>query len=245
MKKLRLRLRLTFSSILSAGLVVLLDCTVFTAIAPAAEPAPAVAANGFSAERLQRLDTVIQDYIARRQLAGAVVSIARNGQPVCLKAYGMQDIENGKPMPTDAIFRIASMSKAVTTVAVMMLYEEGKLLLKDPVSKYIPAFQNSVVAVPPPAGSPSGVRYVTIPAKRPIQIRDLLTHTAGLTYGDGLAVDDYKKANLYGWGSAYYPQYLVDPQERMVALFMTQLMPAEGLDLVQKFKVLTYQVLGK
>jgi len=188
MKTSRRCLALNFSSFLSATVALLLGCAVFLTIALAAEPAPAAAANGFSAERLQRLDTVIQDYIARRQLAGAVVSIARDGQPVC---------------------------------------------------------QNSVVAVPPPAGSPSGVKYVTVPAKRPIQIHDLLTHTAGLTYGDGLAIDDYKKADLYGWGSAYYPQYLVDPQERMVALFMTQLMPDGGVDLVKKFKVLTYQALVK
>ena len=152
MKTFRLRLTSTLSAFLPAGLAVLRGRAIFAAVAPAAEPAPVVAANGFSPERLQRLDAVIQDYIARRQLAGAVVSIARDGQPAYLKAYGMQDVENGIPMPTDAIFRIASMSKAVTTVAVMMLYEEGKLLLRDPVSKYIPAFQNSVVAVPPPAG---------------------------------------------------------------------------------------------
>jgi CubicO group peptidase (beta-lactamase class C family) len=218
MNMLHLRLGLTRFSIFPAGLAMLLGLAVFTAVAPAAEPVPAVDANGFSPERLQRLDTVIQDYIARRQLAGAVVSIARDGRPAYLKAYGMQDIENGKPMPTDAIMRIASMSKAVTTVAVMMLYEDGKLLLKDPVSKYIPAFKDSVVAVPPPAGSPAGVKYVTVPAKRPIQIRDLLTHTAGLTYGDGLAIDDYKKANLYGWYFANHDETIGDAIQRLAKL---------------------------
>jgi CubicO group peptidase (beta-lactamase class C family) len=201
-----------------AGFALLLGLAVFVPVAPAAEPAPAVDANGFSLERLQRLDSVIQDYIARRQLAGAVVSIARDGRPAYLKAYGLQDIENGKPMPTDAIFRIASMSKAVTTVAVMMLYEEGKLLLKDPVAKYIPAFQDSVIAVPPSAGSPAAVKYVTVPAKRPIQIRDLLTHTAGLTYGDGLAIDDYKKANLYGWYFANHDETIGDAIQRLAKL---------------------------
>ena len=218
MKTSRRRLALNLSSILPGRVVLLLGCAVFLSIASAAEPAPAAAANGFSPERLQRLDTVILDYIARRQLAGAVVSIARDGQPAYLKAYGMQDIENGKPMPTDAIFRIASMSKAVTTVAVMMLYEEGKLLLRDPVSKYIPAFENSVVAVPPPAGSPSGVKYVTVPTKRPIQIRDLLTHTAGLTYGDGLAIDDYKKASLYGWYFANHDETIGEAIQRLAKL---------------------------
>jgi CubicO group peptidase (beta-lactamase class C family) len=334
-------------------------------------------------------------------------------------------------MAPDAIFRIASMSKAVTSIAVMMLYEEGKFLLHDPVEKFIPAFKNSVVAVAPPKGSAAATKFVTEKARRPIQIRDLLTHTAGLTYGSGLAADLYKDAKLthwylagkdetlatvidrlatlplhghpgevyqygystdvlgrlvevvsglpldrffaerifgplkmvdacfflppekeprlakvygltagklapgdqgdyvrgprkcfsggagllatasdygrllqmllnngeldgvrilsrksvelmhanhtgdkyrrdttafglgfwvnqdlgyfgelgtegaYGWGSAYYPQYLVDPKERMVALFMTQLMPSGGLDLMAKIKVLTYQSLGR
>lgn len=76
--------------------------------------------------------------------------IARDGEPVHFKAYGLQDIEAGKPMAKDAIFRIASMSKAITTIAVMMLYEEGKFRLHDPVSKFLPAFANSMVAVPPP-----------------------------------------------------------------------------------------------
>ncbi|MBI5382990.1 MAG: beta-lactamase family protein [Opitutae bacterium] len=175
-------------------------CVLLTApvLLPAAPPV-APEASGFSAERLKRLDRVIDDCLARQQLAGAVVYIARDGRIVQLKAYGQQDIEQGKPMPTDAIFRIASMSKAVTTVAVMMLYEEGKILLKDPLSKYIPAFKDSVVAVAPPAGSPPDVKYVTVPAKRPIQIRDLLSHTAGLTYGTGLAEAEYKKARLHGW----------------------------------------------
>ncbi len=90
-------------------------------------------------------------------------------------------------MATDAIFRIASMSKAVTTVAVMMLYEEGKFMLHDPIDQYIPAFKNSVVALPAPKDAAPGVKFVTEKAKRPIQIRDLLTHTAGLTYGTGPA----------------------------------------------------------
>jgi CubicO group peptidase (beta-lactamase class C family) len=166
---------------------------------PSLHAAATPAALGFAPDRLQRLDAVVQDHVDRRQLAGAVVLIQRHGQPAHFKAYGLQDLEAGKPMPTDAIMRIASMSKAVTSVAVMMLYEEGRLLLHDPLSKYLPAFSKSVVAVPPPAGAPAGTKYVTVPVKRPIQIRDLLTHTAGLTYGDGLAVDDYKQANLHGW----------------------------------------------
>ena len=158
-----------------------------------------ISAAGFSPERLRRLDTVIEDEIARHQLAGGIMYIARDGRPVQFKAYGHQDIENRQPMRADAIFRIASMTKAVTTTALMMLYEEGRFMLKDPVSHYIPAFKDAVVAVPPPAGSPPGVKYVTEKAKRPLTIHDLLTHTAGLTYGSGLAADAYKQAGLTEW----------------------------------------------
>ena len=166
----------------------------------AAEEVPP-AQLGFDPARLARLDAVIQGQVDQHALAGAVLYVARDGQPVRFRGYGMQDIESAKPMPTDAIFRIASMSKAVTTIAVMMLYEEGKFLLHDPVAKYIPEFANSFVAVPPTAErlAAPGKKYALEPAKRPIQIRDLLTHTAGLTYGDGLAIDDYKAAHVYYW----------------------------------------------
>lgn len=170
----------------------------FVLPAQAADPVSAEAL-GFSSGRLNRLDAVIQSAIDNHQLAGAVMYIGRDGQTAHLKAYGLQDIENKTPMATDAIFRIASMSKAITTVAALMLYEEGRFMLNDPVAKYIPAFANSVVAVAPPAGSAPDVKYVTVPVRRPITIRDLMRHTAGLTYGDGLASEDYKKANLSGW----------------------------------------------
>ena len=161
---------------------------------------------GFATHRLARLDSVIQTNIDQRRLAGAVALIARDGQAVHLKSYGMQDLEDGTPMPTDAIFRIASMSKAVTTTAVMMLYEEGHFLLSDPVAKFIPEFENPVVAVAPPEDAPTGTEFVTEPARRPITIRHLLTHTAGLTYGGGLATARYQEAGLIGW-------YFADKQE--------------------------------
>ena len=184
------------------------------AVARAAEPAP-VEMLGFSAQRLGRLDAVIQDNVDRHQLAGAVMYIARNGQIVEFKAYGLQDVENRQPMATDAIFRIASMSKAVTTVAALMLYEEGRFLLNEPVGKYLPAFANSVVAVPPPTGSPPDVKYVTEPARRPITIHDLMRHTSGLTYGDGLAVDDYKKAQVYYWYFADHDETIGEAIDRL------------------------------
>ncbi|MBC7368159.1 MAG: beta-lactamase family protein [Undibacterium sp.] len=164
-------------------------------LAPGARAAAAPGmpeAHGFSSARLKRLDAVVQEQIDQKHLAGAVVYVARDGHPVHFRAYGQQEIETGKAMPANVIFRIASMSKALTTTAIMMLYEEGKFRLHDPVSKYIPAFAKPQVAVAPPAGSPADVKFVLVPAKRPIQIRDLLTHTAGLTYGDGVAVEFYK-----------------------------------------------------
>lgn len=200
-------------AVLLAGMIALVSLTPV----PAVEPSPA-AALGFDPARLQRLDAAVQDNIDAGRLAGAVVLITRDGKPAQLKAYGLQDLERHKPMQTDAIFRIASMSKAVTTVAVMILYEEGHFMLRDPLSKYLPAFANSVVAVPPPAGSPADVSYVTEKAKRPIQIRDLLTHTAGLTYGYDLAADAYKAAKLQGWYFADRDETIGQAIDRLATL---------------------------
>jgi CubicO group peptidase (beta-lactamase class C family) len=169
------------------------------------------AALGFDPIRLQRLDAVIQEQVDRQQIAGGVMFIGRDGQTAHLRAYGKQDIEADKPMATDAIFRIASMSKAVTSLAVMMLYEEGKFMLHDPIERYIPAFKNSVVAVPAPKEGVPEMKFVKEKARRAIQIRDLLTHTAGLTYGDGPAVDLYKEAKVYGW-------YFADKDETIEAV---------------------------
>lgn len=173
---------------------------------------------GFSSERLARLDAAIQAEIDQQRIGGVILYVSRDGQPVRFRGYGMQDIEAKKPMGTDAIFRIASMSKAVTTVAVMMLYEEGRFQLHDPIGKFIPGFQKSVVAVPPPADAPPGTKFVTVPAKRPIQIRDLLTHTAGLTYGDGLAVDLYKAAHVYYWYFADHDEPIGAAIDRLATL---------------------------
>lgn len=190
--------------------------STFVSLCAASEATPETL--GFSSERLERLDRAIATEIDQHRMAGVVLYVARNGQPVRFRSYGMQDIEAKKPMGNDAIFRIASMSKAVTTLAVMMLYEEGRFTLHDPIGKFIPAFQKSVVAVPPPADAPPGTKFVTVPAKRPIQIRDLLTHTAGLTYGDGLAVDLYKAANVYYWYFADHDEPIGAAIDRLATL---------------------------
>lgn len=195
-------------------LFAVLGLAVATAATPASRPTAAAGA-GFDPARLQRLDAVIQDHVDRQQIAGAVMYLARDGQTAHLRAFGKQDREANKPMAVDAIFRIASMSKAVTSVAIMMLYEEGRFMLHDPLERYLPAFRHGVVAIPPPAGAPAGTKYATEKVRRPIQIRDLLTHTAGLTYGDGLAVEQYKAAKLHGWYFADKDETLAEAIDRL------------------------------
>jgi CubicO group peptidase (beta-lactamase class C family) len=132
---------------------------------------------GLSSERLNRISTAVQHAIDEKRISGAVTLVVRRGNVAWFKAQGMADREAGKPMQTDSIFRICSMSKAITSVAVMMLYEEGKFLLDDPVANYIPEFNHPKILVKPASGVP-----YTIPATNQITIRNLLTHTSGLTY---------------------------------------------------------------
>lgn len=132
---------------------------------------------GLSAQRLERIGVLMQKNIDVGRVAGTVTLVARHGKVAWFKAQGMADKEAGKAMPPDALFRICSMSKSITSTAVMMLYEEGQFLLNDPVSKFLPEFKNMKVL----AKTPSGEAY-TIPASREITIKHLLTHTSGLTY---------------------------------------------------------------
>jgi len=134
---------------------------------------------GMSSERLRRIHEAIQRHIDTGEISGAVTLVARRGRLVHFEAHGLMDIESKRPMQKDAIFRIASMSKPITSVAVMMMLEEGKIRLNDPVSRFLPEFKNSKVAVP--RGN-SGEFY-EVPADRELTIRDLLTHTNGLMTG--------------------------------------------------------------
>ncbi|WP_419788588.1 serine hydrolase domain-containing protein [Mucilaginibacter sp. SP1R1] len=136
-------------------------------------------AERFSVERLQRIDNLIAQNIDSGYIKGAVALIARNGKIVYNKSFGVADEEQKKLMNNDAIFRIASQTKAITSVAVMMLFEEGRFLLDDPISKYLPAFAHPKVV---DQFNPKDSSYTTIPAKREITIRDLLTHTSGIEY---------------------------------------------------------------
>jgi CubicO group peptidase (beta-lactamase class C family) len=135
---------------------------------------------GFSAERLKRIDNSMNDWVNKGWVNGAVGLVIRNGKIVYYKAVGYNDIDAKAPLQKDNIFRIASQTKAITSVAVMMLYEEGKFLLDDPVSKYIPAFAHQKVL---DKFNEADSSYTTVPAKREITIRDLLTHTSGISYG--------------------------------------------------------------
>lgn len=133
---------------------------------------------GVSSTRLRRINRVMQQYIDRQQFAGIITLVARRGQVAYFEKFGWQEIETQKPMEFDTIFRIYSMSKIITSAAVMMLVEEGQIRLSDPVSAYIPGFKNARVYTPT-----LGTDFELVPAKREMIIHDLFTHSAGLSYG--------------------------------------------------------------
>jgi CubicO group peptidase (beta-lactamase class C family) len=158
-------------------LVLLFVCGLQGQQAPAL-PTASPESVGISSQRLERLHAGMQRFVDQHEVGGIVTLVAREGKVVDVHAVGLQDVASKRPMRTDTIFRIASMSKPITSVAVMMLYEEGKLKLADPVSKFIPAFKSQRVVSSAEAGTASFV-----PVLREITIRDLLTHRSGLTYG--------------------------------------------------------------
>ncbi len=137
--------------------------------------------QGISTERLGRIDAMLQKAITDEEVPGIVALVARNGKIVFHKAYGMADNESKTELKKDAIFRIASQTKAITATAVMMLWEEGKFKLDDPISKYIPAFGEAAIL---DTFNEKDTTYTTIPAKDKITIRHLLTHTSGIGYGE-------------------------------------------------------------
>jgi CubicO group peptidase (beta-lactamase class C family) len=149
-----------------------------------------------SSERLTRIDNLLQQAVDSNWTAGAVGFIARDGKIIYNKAFGVSDIEAATPMKTDDIFRIASQTKAIVSIAAMMLFEEGKFLLDEPVSKYIPEFARPGVI---DTFNPADTTYTTVPARREITIRDLLTHTSGIDYsgiGSPTMRSVYAKAKL-------------------------------------------------
>ena len=166
-----------------------------TAAAPTSKPEEV----GLSSERLRRITELVQRHIAAGSFSGAVTLVARHGRVAHHEAHGLMDRDAKTPMVKDGIFRIMSMTKPVIGVAVLMMMEEGKVRLQDPVSKFIPEWRNMTVGVPLPApaggrgggaapggrsgGAPAEPRYYTVPVEREVQIRDLLTHTSGAVSG--------------------------------------------------------------
>jgi CubicO group peptidase (beta-lactamase class C family) len=185
---------------------------------PTGVQAPAVRSSGFSAERLTRLDRLLQQYVDDNRVAGIVALVLRDGRPAYERAFGWADKESGRRMTTDTIFRIASQSKALTSVAALSLMEEGKLALNTPVSQFIPGFAKTTVAVKGDA------EISTVPAKRQITIKDLLTHTAGISYGtDPTVASLYEAKGLgpaagYGWYTADKDEPVCDTMERLASL---------------------------
>ena len=176
-------------------------------------------AVGLSTERLDRMHKGMQGFVDRHEAGGILTLVARDGKVVDVQAFGFQDVEGKKPMRTDTIFRIASMSKAITTVGVMMLYEEGKLALGDPVSKYIPSFKNQQVISVNASGT-----VTTVPAQRDITIRDLLTHRSGLSYGfanNGPVGDAYRRTGVSD-GLTVTPGTLAENIDRLAAAPLVQ-----------------------
>jgi len=154
---------------------------------------------GFSSERLKQISATFQAAVDKKEIPGAVVVLARGGKIAYFETFGYQDREAAIPMPRDAIFRIASMTKPVISVAVMMLVEEGRLSLSDPLSKYLPEFKDVKVGVETKTASGTAELVLENP-KREMTIIDMLRHTSGLTYGifgKSMVKDRYNAAKLY------------------------------------------------
>jgi CubicO group peptidase (beta-lactamase class C family) len=199
---------------LRAHSLLLLGAFVFVASIGLCQQLPTASPEsvGLSSERLQRIATEVDQSIRDKQIAGAVTMVIRHGKVAWLKPQGMLDREAGKAMTADAMFRICSMTKPITSVAVMMLYEEGKFALEDPISKYLPEFKSPKVL----ARTASGATY-TIPAKREITIRDLLRHTSGLTYNWNAELGKmYDDANV-ATGILEYDGTIADSVKRLAA----------------------------
>ena len=196
-------------------------CLVAALLATAAQapraqnpPAKARDVTGPAPERLARLSERLKQYVADGLLPGAVTIVVRDGRVAYLHAVGQRDREASAPMQTDTIFRIASQSKALVSVGIMQLQEEGRLRISDPVSRYLPEFAKTSVAV----AKPDGGGYDIVPVRRPITIRDLLTHTAGLGYGSGIAADQWKAAGIQGWYFADRDEPIAATVSRMASL---------------------------
>src|SRR4051794_8020541 len=214
------------------AILALLLCSGLTQAQPAPHPpttAKAALPPGHkqslapSHERLARIDRLLQEYVDQKKISGAVALVLRDGKPVYEHAFGWSDKEANRQMKMNTIFRIASQTKAITSVAVLALVEEGKIGLNEPVGNFIPTFKKTTVAVKEDSG------VTTVPARRAITITDLLTHTAGISYGTdplGAALDAQKglgPAAGRGWYTADKAEPICETMERLGTLpFMAQ-----------------------
>ena len=167
---------------------------------------------GMSSDRLEYLTNNLQAYVDQGELPGCIALVARRGKIAYLESFGYQNIETQEPITEKTIFRIASQTKAIVSTAIMMLQEEGKLLINDPVGMYIPEFEETTVAVANENG------FDIVPAKRTITIRDLLTHTAGIGYGGGPAAELWKEAGIQGWYFADRQEPIMETIKKMAKL---------------------------
>jgi CubicO group peptidase (beta-lactamase class C family) len=189
------RMRVLKSLFVSAALLLALGASVPAQNLPSARPADV----GLSTEQLERITQWLRDDSAKGTIPGAVLMIVRNGKVAYFESTGVLDPETRAPMGKDAIFRIYSMSKPITSVAVMMLAEQGKITLDEPIAKYIPAFKTMKVGLET-KGEDGKPKLELADAKKPITIQDLLRHTSGITYGffgDMMAKKAYLDANVY------------------------------------------------
>ena len=188
---------------------------VVCATSVSAQRGPAVLAS----DRLARIDQLLQRYVDENRLGGAVALVLRDGKPVYERAVGWSDKEAGRKMTPDTIFRIASQTKAITSAAVLMLVEEGRLGLTSPASEFIPAFDKTTVAAVDANGAVS-----IVPAKRRITVFDLLTHTAGISYGTNSHIAaQYEAKGLgpaagYGWYTADKDEAVCATMERLASV---------------------------
>lgn len=168
---------------------------------------------GMSSERLARLDSVLKSYVENDQIAGQVMMVLRNGRVVYSAANGMQDREAGIPMSETSMFRIASQTKAIVSAGIMILHERGQLDISHSLGRYIPEWQNMQVAVENSQGG-----YDLEAAARPITIRNLLTHTGGMSYGNGPSAEEWQAAGFQGWYFANKDEPIGESIARMGSL---------------------------
>jgi|TARA_B110000091_G_scaffold137297_1_gene146834 CubicO group peptidase (beta-lactamase class C family) len=168
---------------------------------------------GMSSDRLERLDAVLKSYVDNDQLAGQVVLVLRKGRIAYSNANGMQDIAAGIPMSQDTMFRIASQTKAIVSTGIMILHERGELDISHPLERYIPEWEDMQVAVSNDNGG-----YSLEPSRRSITLRNLLTHTGGMSYGSGPAADKWEEAGFQGWYFADRSEPVGDTIARMASL---------------------------